>query len=102
MLRTRQNIGHQSFFHNLAVRHHANTIRNCLHNAEIMRDKQHRHAGPLLHLFQKPQNLRLNSHIERRRRLVGNQQIRLVGKRHGDHHPLPLPSRELVRERLKP
>ncbi len=43
-----------------------------------------------LKLLQELQNLRLNGDIERRRRLVRDQEVGLIGKRHGDHHALAL------------
>ena len=43
------------------------------------------------------EDLRLDGDVERRRRLVGDQDVGLVGERHRDHDPLPLPARELVR-----
>jgi hypothetical protein len=48
------------------------------------------------------QDLRLHGDVERRGRLVGDQQFGLVGQRHGDHHALPLPARQLVRIGLEP
>ena len=55
-----------------------------------MRYEQHRHACFALQICQQIQNLRFNRHIQRGCRLVGNQQIGAVGKRHGDHHALAL------------
>ena len=43
-----------------------------------------------LQIRQQLQDLGLNGHIERRCRLIGNQQVRIVGKRHGNHHTLTL------------
>ena len=43
------------------------------------------------------QDLRLDRHVERGGRLVGDQQPRLAGKRHGDHHALAHAARQLVR-----
>ena len=34
------------------------------------------------------EDLRLDRYIERRRRLIGNQQPRVTGQRHGDHYAL--------------
>ena len=34
------------------------------------------------------QDLRLDRDVERRGRLVGDQQLRAAGERHGDHHAL--------------
>jgi hypothetical protein len=48
------------------------------------------------------EDLRLHGDVERRRRLVGDQQFGTVGQRHGDHHALPLTARKLVRVGGKP
>ena len=48
------------------------------------------------------EDLRLDGDIERRGGLVGDEQLRLAGQRHGDHHSLPHPARELVRVRIGP
>ncbi len=44
----------------------------------------------------------LDRDVERRRRLVGDQDLRVAGERHRDHHPLPHPARELVRILVHP
>ena len=46
---------------------------------------------------QQRQDLRLDRDVERGGRLVGDQQVGLVGERHGDHHALALAAGELVR-----
>ena len=43
------------------------------------------------------EDLRLDGHVERGRRLVGDQQLGVAGERHGDHHALAHAARELVR-----
>ena len=43
------------------------------------------------------ENVRLNGHVERGGRLVGDQQRGPVGDRHRDHRPLPFAARELMR-----
>ena len=43
------------------------------------------------------EDLRLDGDVERGGRLVGDQQRRLAGQRHGDHRPLPHAARKLVR-----
>ena len=55
-----------------------------------------------LELGEQLEDLRLHGHVERRRRLVGDQQFRLVGERHGDHHALALAAGELVRIGAEP
>ena len=44
-----------------------------------------------------PQDLRLRRDVERRRRLVGDQDVRVVDQRHRDHHALAHAAGELVR-----
>ena len=52
--------------------------------------------GLALELAQQVQDLGLDRHVERGRRLVGDQQLRAHRERHGDHHPLLQAARELV------
>ena len=52
--------------------------------------------------FSSLQDLRLHGDVERRGRLVGDQQIRLVGERHRDHHALALAAGQLVRIARQP
>jgi hypothetical protein len=42
------------------------------------------------------EDLRLDRHVERRRRLVGDQELRVARQRHGDHDALAHPARHLV------
>ena len=80
-----------------AVRHHAGAIRHLFHDAEIVGNEKHRHAQARLKIFQQAENLGLNRDVEGGRRLIGDQQIRVVRQRHGDHDPLALAARELMR-----
>jgi hypothetical protein len=54
-------------------------------------------APVLLQLGHQVQDLRLRRHVERRRRLVRDQQVGIVDQGHRDHHALPHAARELVR-----
>ena len=55
---------------------------------EIVGDEQDRRAGAAAKFEQQIHDLRLNGHVERGRRLVGDQQTRLAHQRHRDHHAL--------------
>ena len=81
----------------LALEHHADPVGDALDDAEIVGDEQQRHAEALLQVGEQRQDLRLHRHVEGGGRLVGHQQVRLAGERHGDHHPLALAAGELVR-----
>ena len=48
------------------------------------------------------EDLRLRRHVERGRRLVGDQQVRVADQRHRDHHALPHAAGELVRVVVDP
>ena len=48
-------------------------------------------------VLQHLEHLRLDRHVQRGRRLVGDQQRRRVRDRHRDHRALPHAARELVR-----
>ena len=82
--------------HDLPVGHHAHPIGHLAHDREVMGDQQHRHAETLLQLLEQLQDLRLDGDVERGGRLVGDQQVRLVGERHRDHHPLALAAGQLM------
>ena len=49
---------------------------------------------------QQIEDLAAQRDIQRRGGLVGQQQLRLAGQRHGNHGALALAARELVRKRL--
>ena len=51
----------------------------------------------LLQVAQQGQDLRLDGHVQRGGRLVGDQQVGVVGERHGDHHALALSAGQFVR-----
>ena len=77
--------------------HNGDLFAHAGDNAEIVRNHDDAHAelsAQILHQFQ---DLCLNRHVERRRRLVRNEQLRLAGKCNGDHHALPHTAGQLVR-----
>ena len=77
--------------------HHRDLVGDFRHDAEIVRDEDHGRAGLLLQSADEGEDLRLDRHVERRRRLVGDQKLRVVGERHGDHHALAHAAGHLVR-----
>ncbi len=86
----------------LAVLHHADPLRDFAHNAEIVGDEQKRHAEPRLDVLEQRDDLRLHGDVKRGGRLVGDEQIGLVGERHRDHHALALAAGQLMRIALQP
>ena len=86
-----------SGFHHFALLHHHHAVGYPPHDAEVVRDEDERHAQPLLKRFEQRQYFRLDGDVQRRGRLVGNQQVRIVGDRQRDHDALPLPAGKFVR-----
>jgi hypothetical protein len=81
----------------LAVLHHIDVLREGPHDRQVVGDQDHRHAVARLEVLDELQDLRLHGDVERRRRLVGDQEVRAVGERHGDHHALALAAGKLMR-----
>ena len=52
----------------------------------------------VLQLFEQLQDLKLDRHVERRGRLVGNEELRRAGERDGDHDALTHTAGKLMRE----
>ena len=84
-------------FDDLAAVHDRDVVGHLVDDAEIVRDEQNGGAVFLTQLVHELQDLRLNGHVERRGRLVRDQQLRTAGQRHGDHDTLPHTAGELVR-----
>ena len=84
-------------FDNLAGVHHRHAVRHFRDHRQIVGNEQYRHATAFLQLTQQVEDLRLYRHVERGGRLVRDQQFRIAGERHGDHHALFHAARELER-----
>jgi len=80
-----------------AVAHDDDAIGDIGHHPEIMGDEQHRAADLVADIPEQGKHLRLRRHVERRRRLVGDDQLRLERDGHGDDDALALAARQAVR-----
>jgi hypothetical protein len=85
----------------VAAVHHEHAVGNFGHHAHVVRDEEHAHAHLLLQLADELKDLRLDRHVERGGGLVGDQELRLAGERHRDHHALAHAARELVRKAVE-
>ena len=65
--------------------------------AEVVGDEQHRDAEVVGELVEVVEDLLLHRDVERRRRLVGDEQLRSCGQAHGDERALAHAAGELVR-----
>ena len=86
----------RGLFHDLAAIHDQHSVGRLRHNTQVVSDEQDRGSQLLLQRGQKAEDLRLDGHIERGRRLVRDQEGRAGRERHRDHHPLPHAAGELV------
>jgi len=64
---------------------------------EVVRDEQQGGAGVALHAADDLHDMRLRADVERRRRLVGDDELRTARERHRDQHALAHAARELKR-----
>ena len=80
-----------------AAVHDEHLARELGDDAEVVRDHDDRHVELALQVLHQVEDLRLRRHVERGRRLVGDQDLGVVDQRHRDHHALPHAARELVR-----
>src|SRR5215510_16395087 len=82
--------------------HHDHALRGFGDHTEVMRDQNHRGAKLALQFENDFEDLRLDRNVERRRRLVGDEHLRIAGSGHGNHRALAHATRELVRILLRP
>ena len=84
--------------HLLAGILHDDALRRLGDHAHVVGDQDERHAAVALEAHQQVEDLRLDGDVERGGRLVGDQELRVAGDGHGDHHALAHAARHLVRE----
>ena len=82
--------------------HHQHPLRHLGDSTHIMGDQDDRGLELCAKIAQQSEYLGLNGDVERRGRFIGNQDFRLAGKGNGDHHPLPLATRQLMRIIINP
>ena len=83
---------HRAGLAHLPIAHHHHLAGNFTDQTEIVADEEDAHFLALLQPRQQVHDLALHRHIERRSRLVRNQQLGFAGNRHRDHDALLLPA----------
>ena len=96
MLRPDEEVAHSGPLDDLAGIHDGDIVCHLGHHAEIVGDQHDGRAGVAAQAAHQVEDLRLDGDVERRRRLVGDQELRPAGQRHGDHGALAHAARELV------
>ena len=82
--------------------HHDHHVGDIGHHADVVGDQYHAHLPVRLQVGDQFQDLRLDSHVQCRGRLVGDQHVGVQRERHRQHDPLPHAAGELVRVVLDP
>ena len=95
-------IVHRAGFHGLAGVHHHDVVGHAGHHAKVVRDHHDGGAGFLLRGVQHLEDLGLDGDVQGRRRLIRDEDPRVVGDGDGDHHALAHAAGEFVREGLQP
>ncbi len=97
MLGSPQHLLLRTPLHTAPAVHHQHVVRDVGDDAEVVGDEDDRGAGLLLELLEQVHDLGLHGDVQRRRRLVGDQQRGVADQRHGDHRALAHTAGELVR-----
>ena len=97
MRRRRIELRRRSGFDDLSQIHHCHPIRRVSNDAQVMGDHDLCDTEPFLQLAQELEHPRLHGDIERRRRLVEQEQLRFDREGACNANPLPLPTRKLSR-----
>ena len=86
----------RGFLHDLPAVHHQHAGTRFRNHSQIVGYQHNRGAYFFPKVIHEIENLRLNRHIERSSRFIGDQQRGFTGEGHGNHCPLPHPAAKLV------
>lgn len=81
--------------------HDRDAVGDVADRLNVMADEDHRQTELLLEIGEEVEDLRAHRHVQRGGRLIGDDRLRAQGQSAGDGHTLPLPTRELARERIQ-
>ncbi len=87
----------RAFFDLVAAEHDDDAIGHLGDNGHVMGDEHDGGAGLAFQAVDQREDFGLNGHIQRGGGFIRDQQPRRTGQRHGDHHTLAHPARQLVR-----
>jgi hypothetical protein len=83
-----------------SLAHHGDVVGQVRHDTHVMRDEQDGAVQSITEAPQEIEDLGLHRYVERRCRLVSNEQLGITRDRLGDHGALPLAAGKLVRIRV--
>ena len=82
--------------------HHVHAVGVARDDPEVVGDHDHRDAEPARQVLHQFKDLRLDRHIERGGRFVGDDELRIAGEPDRDHHALAHAAGEVMRILLEP
>ena len=88
----------RAFLDELAQVHHPDAIAEVPHHRQVVRDEEVGETEVALQVVEQVQHSRLHADVERTDRLIEHDDLGFDRERPGDAQPLPLPTRELMRE----
>ena len=97
MARRGEELGGRRLLDDLAGMHHDDPLGIGAGERQIVGDEERRHVPGARMVEDEIENRRLGGRVEPGRRLVGDEQRRVAGKRDGDHHALAHAAGELAR-----
>ena len=97
MNRRTHDVAQAALLHDLAGIHDGDAVADFDGDADIVGHENHRHAELALQFAQQQQDLDLHRGVQRRGRLVGQQDFRLAGQGECDHCALPHAATHFVR-----
>ena len=97
-----ENLIHRAPLADPAGVHDNDLVAHIGDHAQVVGNHDDGHAHFLLQVLHQLQNLGLNGHVQSGGGFIGNQDVRLTGQRHGDHHPLAHAAGKLVGILLQP
>ena len=91
-------LARRTLLHDAAFIHHDEPVTALADDIEVVGDQDECAPRFAAHRVDEVQHLRLHGRVERRRRFVGDEQIRREEQRRGDEQALPHATGELMRE----
>ena len=83
-----ENLFNRALFDLVTAEHDDDAIGHLRHHGHVMGDEHHRRAGFPFQPIHQRQDFRLDRHIKRSGRFIGNQQARFTSQSHGNHDAL--------------
>ena len=102
MVGRREDVLDAPVLHHLAQVHDRDVVGEVADHGEVVRDEDQRGLAGRLQLVEQVDDRRLDRDVQRRDRLVGDDDVRVAGQRPRDGDPLLLAARELVGLRARP